>query len=298
MRISRMAVVLPLLWAVASTVGMQSQTSPSQGPTFDVVSVKPNTGGALGSVVNERPDGGFTMSNLPVAVLVGRAYPPAVPIDMQGLPGWALSERYDFSTTSSLARATPEQRTAMLRAMLADRFKLAVHFEKREQPVYDLVLARSDGRLGPGLLRVADVDCEARAAARRAAVEEARASGKPVPPSPLPPRPGSTDRMEPCNVWFNGPRMEGDIPIAILVTMLRGAAGRPVVDKTGLQGTYRVTLEYDRMAGIRGPAASPQADGPPSVFTAVQEQLGLKLEPSTAERDTLVVDRLERPTEN
>jgi len=84
----------------------------------------------------------------------------------------------------------------------------------------------------------------------------------------------------------------------MLARMLRAAAGREVVDKTGLNGSYRVTLHYDRMASLRGPdtAASPAAA--PSVFTAVQEQLGLKLESSRAPRDVLVVDRLERPTEN
>jgi uncharacterized protein (TIGR03435 family) len=92
--------------------------------------------------------------------------------------------------------------------------------------------------------------------------------------------------------------MEGDMTMAFLATMLRSAAGRYVVDKTGLAGYYRLVLTYDRLAGIRPPAATASADDPPSVFTAVQEQLGLKLEPSRSMIDVLVVDRLERPTEN
>ena len=83
-----------------------------------------------------------------------------------------------------------------------------------------------------------------------------------------------------------------------LAQFLQGTAGRPVIDKTGLKGMYHVMMEYDRMAGIRGPALTAAPGAAPSVFIAVQEQLGLKLEPSRAMRDMLIIDRLERPTEN
>jgi uncharacterized protein (TIGR03435 family) len=178
--------------------------------------------------------------------------------------------------------------------MLADRFGLVTHYEKREQPVYDLVLARSDGRLGPAIAP-SEVDCVARLAAERAAAEAARAAGAP----PLPrPNPNFRGPVPPCLVRMTGPVMEGDMTMATLAMMLRSAAGRFVVDKTGLAGSYRVRLEFDRMASLRGPDVAPPADAAPSVFTAVQEQLGLKLEPSRAERDALVIDRLERPSEN
>src|SRR6185295_5908261 len=114
--------------------------------------------------VYQRPDGGLTMKNFPVGSYIARAYPPTIPAEIVGLPAWAMSERYDVIATSSLSRATAEDRIAMLRGMLADRFKLVVHFEKREQPAYDLVLARRDGKLGPGLTRV-DADCDAKIAA-------------------------------------------------------------------------------------------------------------------------------------
>jgi uncharacterized protein (TIGR03435 family) len=87
--------------------------------------------------------------------------------------------------------------------------------------------------------------------------------------------------------------------MAFLATMLRAAAGRLVVDKTGLPGSYRLTLKFDRMAALRGLQTDAQAaDAGSSVFTAVQEQLGLKLESSRATRETLIIDRFERPTEN
>src|SRR5215208_4086063 len=124
---------LQRLLLLIDAVQVQSQT-----PAFDVVSIRRTTGRAPGTS-NQRPDGGFTLTNIPVSVLVSRAYPG---IDVTGLPDWARSDRYDVSAISSLPRPTPEDRIAMVRAMLADRFKLAAHVERREQPVYDLVLAR------------------------------------------------------------------------------------------------------------------------------------------------------------
>jgi uncharacterized protein (TIGR03435 family) len=111
---------------VAASAVVFAQTP--AGPTFDVVSIKRHIPepGSLGfnSTQNQRPDGGFTMTNIPAAILISRAYPPNAPVDMAGLPGWAMSERYDVSATSTLSQAMPEDRVAMMRAMLADRFKL------------------------------------------------------------------------------------------------------------------------------------------------------------------------------
>ena len=80
--------------------------------------------------------------------------------------------------------------------------------------------------------------------------------------------------------------------------MLRPAAGRFVIDKTGLAGSYRAQLTFDRMAGLRGPSTDPSANAVSSVFVAAQEQLGLKLESSRAARETLIIDHLEHPSEN
>jgi uncharacterized protein (TIGR03435 family) len=181
----------------------------------------------------------------------------------------------------------------MLRAMLADRVKLVARVEPREQPVYDLVLARSDGRLGPGITR-SDVDCEARLAEQRAAAEAALAAGT-APPRPTPP-----DFTAPvsCSVRVRGDGMEGETTIASIARLFRAAAGRVVVDKTGLAGTYRMTLNFDRMASLRGPDTAATPGAAPSIFTAVQEQLGMRLEPSKAMQDTLVIERMERPTAN
>jgi uncharacterized protein (TIGR03435 family) len=230
----------------------------------------------------QRPDGGFTMQRVPIGTLVSRAYPPTVPIDMVGLPDWARREYYDVSATSSLSRATSDQQQAMLRTMLADRCKLAAHFEKREQPVYDLIVARSDGKLGPNL-QPSEVDCEAKAAADRAAAEAARAAGT------IPPPPALPDFNGPAPPCLYGGTME------MLARLLRPAAGRLVIDKTGLKGSYRISLPFN-LLDVRGPDAA--NDSAPTIFTALQEQLGLKLESSRAMRDVLVIDHIERPSEN
>jgi uncharacterized protein (TIGR03435 family) len=209
---------------------------------------------------------------------------------MVGLPEWARSENYDLVATASLVNPTAEQRAAMLRAALVDRFKLAAHYETREQPVYDLLMTRSDKRLGPSI-KPSEADCIAKAAADRATAE---ATGLPpravFDPSAPPP---------PCSLRMTGDRVEGDVTMEVLARMLRSPAGRLVVDKTGLSGSYRIAMTFDRLAGLRGPQTdAPRPDAAPSVFTAVQEQLGLKLESSRAMVETLIIDRFERPSEN
>jgi uncharacterized protein (TIGR03435 family) len=298
MRMARLVVAATLIAGATSSVLTQAPPTVATTPAFDVVSIKRNTAGVLSSGQTQRPDGGVTMTYVPSGVLISRAYPGHAPIDMIGLPGWAMSEYYDVSATASLTRPTAEDRAAMMRGMMADRFKLIVHTEMRDVPVYDLVLARSDGPRGPGV-EPSEVDCAARAAAQRAAVEAAIAAGTPPPPPPQPMPPAERNGAMPvCSLFLNGDRIEGETTIANLVVLLRQAAGRLVVDKTGVTKTYRLRVEFDRMAGQRGPEAVGSPSAAPSVFTAVQEQLGLKLESSKASRETLVVDRIERPTEN
>jgi uncharacterized protein (TIGR03435 family) len=289
---SKLRPVVTALLVAATSAPLVAQ---SASPQFDVVSIKRNAAGGLGSNVTQRPDGGFTMLNIPLGTLIGRAYAPAVPADMVGLPDWVMRERYDVSATSSLARPTQDEQTTMLRAMLSERLKLAAHVENREQPVYDLVLARNDGQLGPDI-KLSAVDCAAIAAAQRKAADGARAAGT-VPPRP--PLPDMNGPIPPCIFRMSGNRMEASATtMEAFVFLLRQAAGRYVVDKTGLTGSYQVSLTFDRIAGLRGPDVTASPDAAPSVFTAVQEQLGLKLESSRTLRETLVIDHIERPSEN
>ena len=292
--------------SVAGVLDVLSQASRS-APAFDVVSIRrspPDPPGALpqSSRFEQRPDGGVAITNLPVASLIARAHPPTLPREIVGLPEWARRDLYNVIARSTLSSATPDDHIAMMRSLLADRFKLAVHVEQREQPVFDLVLARRDGKLGKGLTPV-NVPCPTNAPKQDATTEKPPSPQMPNFKAPPPPCTFRTvgavlrDRLGDGQGKL-GDLLEGDGTIAVLAESLRAWADRPVADKTGLTGTYRVTMNFDMLARVKGPSVAPSPDAAPSVFTAVEQQLGLKLEPSRQLRDTLVVDQLERPTEN
>ena len=182
----------------------------------------------------------------------------------------------------------------MLRALLESRFALATHRETRQLPIYELVLSRADGRPGPGL-RPSSPEC---AGIRFPTL----APGMPVPP---PPPPGPA-QMLPLGVgtplrcpsvfaagWISG----REVTLDILATRLSLLAGRPVVNRTGLTGSFDVDLAYTPDAAFGPPAPFARADGP-SLFTGLQEQLGLRLDAARGPVDVLVIDRVEQPTEN
>jgi uncharacterized protein (TIGR03435 family) len=282
-----MRVALGLLAIASLPFAVAGQAPATTGPGFEVVSIKlspaPSGDVVRSNLFRQRPDGGLTVTRMFIGNLIARAYAPIIRFDIVGLPDWASRDFYDVSATSPLSSPTAQQRTAMLRAMLADRFRLLAHTERRELPSYDLVLDRKDGRLGPGLAPL-DLDCEAVLAARR----EAAATS--------PPPEIDSDKPPPCTLVGSLNAIRGDVAISVLAQMLLGPTGRHVVDKTGLRGTYRINLTYELANVALGAVAPPE--NALSVFTAVREQLGLRLEPSRAERDVLVIDRLERPTEN
>jgi uncharacterized protein (TIGR03435 family) len=225
--------------------------------------------------------------------LIARAYPPTLPVEIVGVPEWARTERYDVIATASLAHPTPDDRATMLRAMLVDRCKLAVHVEKREQDGFDLVLARKDGRLGSGMTQ-SDTDCSQ----PRDPETPASRSDLSTPPPPCTFRSvGAVLRKQGSQL---GDLLEGDAPMDRLADALRLVAlrGQPVIDKTGLTGSCRVLLNFNMMATLRPPSVTLPTNDVPSLFTAIQEQLGLRLQPAHIVRDTLVIDHLERPTPN
>jgi uncharacterized protein (TIGR03435 family) len=211
-----------------------------------------------------------------------------------GGPDWIDKDRFDV-TVQAFAGAPlsdpdgfPGPVFAMVRAVLADRFGLVTHNEVRERPVYALTVARGDRRLGAGL-KPTGIDC-------------ADALRKMVAPVPGP-RPAGAP---PCTFGGGPGRILGNnISLAMLANMLAGTVGRPVVDRTGVPDYFDVTVEYTPEAGITGPFPrdAPPLDPPlrvdaPSLFTALQEQLGLKLESTRANVDVLVIDRVSQPTEN
>jgi len=245
----------------------------AQEPRFEVASLKRNTSGSSSTSMDNRPDG-LVMENGTLRNLIFNAYRPQS-TELVGAPGW-LADRYDLIAKTA-GPSTSEQRAAMLRALLAEELQLRAHYEMREQPVFDLVLARRDRRLGANIAPT-ERDCAASAAARDA--------GKPE-PALSPPSNGAP----PCGIRSNrGEFLAGGITMDGLARNLATRAGRVIFDRTGLAGYYQITLKFAADLGADPGDA-------PTLFTALQEQLGLKLEPSRAPLQTLVIDHVERPTE-
>jgi uncharacterized protein (TIGR03435 family) len=198
-----------------------------------------------------------------------------------GAPAWVVTERYDVNAKDPNASTPVADLRLMVQSLLRERLAFSAHAEQREQPVYALTVANTAGQLGPRLLH-ATVDCNA----RRAAI----AAGQT--PMLTPPTAGSS--MPPCIVITRAESVEsGGTPMPMLARILTGFVGRAVVDHTGLLGDYQFKLEFAPNVGA-DPTSTPSSL--PSIFTALQEQLGLKLESTKGSVDVLVVDHIERPT--
>jgi uncharacterized protein (TIGR03435 family) len=266
---------LILLLSVAATM--------AQTPVaFEVASVKLNKSETIQTNIGMLPNG-VNFVNLPLRAIIQFAYGINQPSKLFGVPDWAVTERFDISARAA-GPVTQEQRRLMLQALLADRFKLLARLEKREVSILALMLARNDGRLGKNL-----VESKGCLAPGRAAANEAASAGAQTPICG--PRTGGAGRL----ILIGTP-----IPqfTALLGTML----SRTVVDKTGLTGRYDLDLTFTPEqtipagANIPGPAADPSA---PSIYTAVREQLGLKLESQRDQEEVIVIDHIERqPSEN
>jgi uncharacterized protein (TIGR03435 family) len=277
--------VLPFL---GSSLLAQAPAPGAAKPSFEVASVKPNKSGDRGMSSAEQPGGRFIVTNMPLATLVRNAF------DLQesqlvGLPDWGSSERFDIvaKAEQEFPRTNERPRLAqrMMQSLLEERFKLVSHRETRELPAYALVLARTDGRLGPQL-KQSDVDCAALAAARRAAGAAPAGGGVSASTPSAPPPPGQ--RRQCTMTMAGGTLRAGSVPIASLIATLSSVVQRIVVDRTGLTGGFDFDLAF---------STEQSADATsPSVFTAVQEQLGLKLDSVRVPMDVLVVDSVERPT--
>jgi uncharacterized protein (TIGR03435 family) len=290
-------VVLALLATagLAAVVQLQAQTqTQAAGPTFEVASVKPNKSGDGRVMIGMQPGGRFTTTNVPLRGLIRQAY-QLQDFQIVDGPDWINTERFDI-----LAKAegdvppsppgTVGPMQLMLRNLLAERFKLAAHADKREMPIYAMVLARSDGKLGPQL-RPSTVDC---------AAMFGRGRGGPPQAAPAPgERPLCGMRIGP------GTMAGGGFPISQFATTLSQFVQRIVVDRTGLTGNYDLDLKWTPDRSLQaGPGGPPPPGAPPlppvdpdgpSIFTAVQEQLGLKLDAQRGRVDVLVIDSVDRP---
>jgi len=264
----------------------------AQSPApFEIVSVKRSPPEArMTRPGSPDPGGRWQALNATLLMIIQRAYPDyASPGLIAGGPGWIREARFDIDARAG--RDVPRaEYPAMVRQLLADRFNLKVHTEPRTMDVYALVVARSDGRLGPRL-KPASAQCLAELEAER----QQRAAN----PGPIT---VTTGQKMPCGGVVGGlvngiTRLNGARPIESLAGGIQAFMDKRVIDRTRLEGMYELDLEFDYSAMRSVADVRPEFSGL-NIFTAVQEQLGLKLEPSKETLDVLVIDAVDMPSQN
>jgi uncharacterized protein (TIGR03435 family) len=280
---ARIATIVGLVTSsVLNASGVQAQSlRPAVGnASFDVASIKPHDPATPGTRIQASP-GRFTAVNITLRQLIQAAY-QVQGVQIAGGPNWLNADRFDIEAKAE-GNPSRDQLSSMIRALLADRFRLIMHSGQREVPIYALGMARSDRRLGPQLR---PTDCE-------------RPDNQPSPADPSHPLPCTTERTR-FGLTLRGASMPE------ILASLSPWVDRLVLDRTGLTGTFDLDLEWtpDLPQGLRGrgPGEPPHLNGQivdlngPSIFTAVQEQLGLKLESTKGPVDILVIDSVSQPT--
>ena len=244
----------------------------SPAPTsYSVASIKPNKSADNRFMMRPLPDGGLTATGVTLKMLVTYAYNVQA-YQVSGGPNWMNSDRWDVEarTEGDPQTVSREQSAALLRGMLEDRFQVKVHREAKQMPTYALVVAPS----GPKLKEPTEDPADTRPLAR---------------------------------FGFGSGRFVNS-SMGSLAYQLSSELGRSVANRTGLNGRYDFELKWTPAPGDGGLEAlglPPQVDAPaaadssaPTIFTALQEQLGLKLESTRGPVDVLTVQRAERPSEN
>ena len=284
--------------AALSTGSLEEMEAKGVKMSFDVASVKPNnSGGRFASNIGPlypgapySPTGGFfSATKVNLAMLIMFAYDldnAQVQNLFDHLPKWGTTDRFDVQAKSEV-NPSREQMRLMMQSLLADRFKLAVHRETKEGPIYALVLVKP-GQLGPHLKPDAE-PCSTNPASESTASADVADEFPPVcgamrmkPTTPGRMRIGGrSETMETLAINLPGPGVD-----------------RPVVDRTGLVGGFDLSLEW-QPDDPQSPGANsqPDKDGP-TFLEALREQLGLKLEPQTGPVTVLVVDHVEKPMPN
>jgi uncharacterized protein (TIGR03435 family) len=281
------ALLLAAASAVSASAGAQQAGSGGTPLAFEAASIKPNTSGDWRRAMGPAPGGRFTATNVPSRDLIAYAYgisQDSVSFRIVGGPTWIDEDRFDVNAVVTGAW-TPPQMREMVRTLMADRFRLATHAEAREMPTYTLAVVPNQ----PLLLRRSVVD-ETACQKRREAIQRRQ----PVPP-PVPGAPPicGIARTIPGTITAVGGSMTS------LASTLGQFVNRSVVDGTQQAGLFDFELKWtpDTMPQVP-PDAPPLNIDPngPSIFTALQEQLGLKLESARGPVDVIVVDRVEQPT--
>ena len=264
---------LGLFLGIVVVASSSSLTARQSTPTFEVVSIKPNTSASFPVSPTARPGGMFVSTNVTLASIIRFAY-NLPDYRLAGGPPWIRAERFDVDARAA-RDVSSEELQRMVQALLRDRFRLVVRFEQRDMPIYALLLARNDKRLGPGL-RPASTDCVLPGGRVRAGLEERRTAN------------GGVSSRRTC------------ASMAALVSTLSSELQAPVDDQTTLAGLWDYELSFtgERRRNVDPAVAARDTNDAPALLTALQEQLGLKLEAARGPVDVLVIDSAERPTVN
>lgn len=243
-------------------------------PEFDTVSIRPHKGDdrMRGSMMKAD---GYSGTNVSLTMLLSSAYHTR-PYLISGLPAWADNTGFDIEAkvagqdVEALKQLKPEDRMGMLQSVLAERFHVAVHTETKTMPIYDMVVANGGVKM----------------------------TASPEPPAAPDAKPGDPPKNR-TRLMMRPGQMDGtDMPTTFIANQVANVLQKNVVDKTGLTGKYNFTLKYqDENPGGPVPHTA-DAESEPSIFTALQEQLGLRLVSAKGPVETLVVDKAEKPSEN
>jgi uncharacterized protein (TIGR03435 family) len=271
-----------------------SQQSAGTKPAFEVATVKPSGSSDNRIAIMGEPGGRFRVTNATLKMVMAVAY-RVRDFQILGGPAWAGTDRWNIEgkaeegsipqTTIPLDPTVPNPLMLMVQSLLEDRFQLNLHRESKELPVYELFIVKGGSKM--------------QLSADQSPIGPSERATPPAVPKQGSPMPRGMMRMGPGRVEANG------VPIANFIQILSQQLGRPVIDKTGLKGFYDIKLEWTpelgeafvRPGGTEPTPPPPDTSGP-SIFTAIQEQLGLRLESGKGPVEVLVIDSVQKPAEN
>jgi uncharacterized protein (TIGR03435 family) len=260
------AAMMAIVWFSAAFAAQEFPSGNATVLAFDVVSIKSLDGITRSRMPGARQSQGrFARAAATLRQLVEYAY-DMQPSQVTGGPAWVSTSRFQVDARTERT-TTPAQMRAMVRRMLAERFALKAHTDVRERPIYRMVVARRDGKLGPLIYHIDDAEC-------------------------------GGSNPQPCDlaVWSGGLTSSGmglqQLAVALFNRSQTTGVDRPVIDQTGLEGRFGFTLMFSSFNTV------PHVSDNPSIFTALREQLGLKLESARGPVELLVIDSVERPTSN
>jgi bla regulator protein blaR1 len=302
------------LVVVLATSPVFAQTPDGPKPSFEVSSVKPSTAGNNFIGIGRQPGGRFNANNVPLRLLIQNAY-RVRDFQVIGGPSWMGTDRWNIEARAEEGSIPPQAGPPdpnvpdpiglRLQSLLEDRFQLKLHRETRELPTYTLTVAK-DG------VKMKSVDAPPR-------FTPGQGGGAPPPPPPPAPGGGPPANFTPppgSIMMGSGSLIGGAMTMTQIVNSLSGLVGRTIIDKTDLKGYFDLRLQFapESAPGGLGPLG-PIGGGPPppgapggapaaasdpavSIFTAVQEQLGLKLDSTRGPVEVLVIDSVQKPSEN